>query len=144
MITSPIGILIAECDEEAIIALDFADDSSQIENSEHPLLLQLEKELHEYFEGQRRNFMLPLNPHGTPFQKEVWKTLQSIPYGATISYAEEAKKFGNPKAVRAVANANGRNPIVILIPCHRVIASSGGLGGYSGGLWRKKFLLNIG
>ncbi|MFH0710858.1 MAG: methylated-DNA--[protein]-cysteine S-methyltransferase [Pseudomonadota bacterium] len=143
MITSPIGILIAECDEEAIIALDFADDSSQIENSEHPLLLQLEKELHEYFEGQRRNFTLPLNPHGTPFQRSVWETLQSIPYGVTISYAEEAQTFGNPKAVRAVANANGRNPIVILIPCHRVIASSGGLGGYSGGIEKKEFLLAL-
>ncbi len=142
-IATPIGTVITECTDEAIITLDFVDETSKIENSHHPLLLRLESELEEYFNGKRRDFTLPLNPQGTPFQKEAWKTLQSIPYGITISYAKEAQIFGNPKAIRAVANANGRNPIAILIPCHRVIATGGGLGGYSGGLWRKEFLLSL-
>jgi len=114
-----------------------------VQNSDTPLLIRLEEELREYFEGKRKIFTLPLAPDGTPFQKKVWETLRIIPYGETISYAEEAKLFGNAKAVRAVASANGRNPISILIPCHRVIATGGGLGGYSGGLWRKEFLLAV-
>lgn len=113
------------------------------DHSDHPLLLQLEKELGEYFVGKRASFSLPLNPTGTPFQKSVWNTLITIAYGQTITYAEEAKRFGNPKATRAVANANGRNPIAILIPCHRVIATGGGLGGYSGGIEKKEFLLRL-
>lgn len=142
IIPTPIGSLLASCDNDAIVSIDFTDQSS-IENSEHHLLLQLEKELHEYFNGVRIAFTLSLNPQGTPFQLEVWKTLQNIPYGTTISYAEEAKRFGNPKATRAVASANGRNPIAILIPCHRVIASGGGIGGYSGGIEKKEFLLRL-
>jgi methylated-DNA-[protein]-cysteine S-methyltransferase len=133
--------MIAVTDGEAITSLDFTDDASMIENTDHPLLLQLEKELGEYFVGERTSFSLPLNPTGTPFQKSIWETLRTIHYGETISYATEAKLFGNPKAVRAVANANGRNPIAILIPCHRVIATGGGLGGYSGGIEKKEFLL---
>jgi len=143
IIHSSMGALLAVSDEVAILSLDFIDSIIPIENSNHPLLLELEIQLNEYFEGKRHDFTLPLDPSGTPFQKEVWKTLQTIHYGTTISYAQEAKKFGNPKAVRAVANANGKNPISIIIPCHRVIATGGGLGGYSGGIWRKEFLLNI-
>lgn len=143
LITTPIATVIAQCDDEAITTLDFTDEAIRFENSNHPLLLRLEIELHEYFEGNRCDFTFPLNPQGTPFQKEVWKILQSIPYGTTISYAEEAIWFGNPKAIRAVASANGRNPIAILIPCHRVIASDGGLGGYSGGVEKKEFLLAL-
>jgi len=143
LIESPIGTLIAVTDGEAVTTLDFADETPKIEPSEHPILLQLSKELEEYFSGKRTVFALPLNPHGTMFQKEVWETLRAIPYGETISYTQEAARFGNPKATRAVASANGRNPIAILIPCHRVIASGGGLGGYSGGLWRKEFLLAL-
>lgn len=135
--------MIAKTDGEAITSLDFTDDVSMSDNSDHPLLHQLEKELGEYFVEKRTSFSLPLNPTGTPFQKSVWATLLTIPYAQTISYAEEAKRFGNPKATRAVANANGRNPIAILIPCHRVIASGGGLGGYSGGIEKKEFLLKL-
>jgi methylated-DNA-[protein]-cysteine S-methyltransferase len=135
--------MIAVSDGEAITSLDFTDDVSICDNSDHPLLLQLEKELGEYFVGERTSFSLPLNPTGTPFQKSIWETLRTIHYGETISYATEAKLFGNPKAVRAVANANGRNPIAILIPCHRVIATGGGLGGYSGGIEKKEFLLTL-
>lgn len=143
LIETPIGTLIAVTDGEAITVLDFADDALDIEPSGHPLFLQLSNELEEYFSGKRTVFTLPLNPHGTMFQKEVWETLRTIAYGETLSYAAEAKRFGNPKAVRAVANANGRNPIAILIPCHRVIATGGGLGGYSGGVWKKEFLLEL-
>lgn len=143
LIETPIGSMIATCDNTAIVTLDFTETPPNCELSHHPLLLQLEKELSEYFEGKRRIFTLPLSPQGTPFQKSVWETLQRIPYGETISYASEAERFGNPKATRAVANANGKNPIAILIPCHRVIASGGGLGGYSGGVWRKEFLLHL-
>ncbi|MDD5158689.1 MAG: methylated-DNA--[protein]-cysteine S-methyltransferase [Sulfuricurvum sp.] len=135
--------MIAVTDGEAIISLDFTDEVSMNDHSDHPLLLQLEKELGEYFVGKRASFSLPLNPTGTPFQKSVWNTLITIAYGQTITYAEEAKRFGNPKATRAVANANGRNPIAILIPCHRVIATGGGLGGYSGGIEKKEFLLRL-
>lgn len=143
IITTPIGTLVATADEEAVISLDFTDEPLTSIPTNNPLLLRLEKELHEYFEGKRRTFTLPLSPKGTLFQKSVWETLCTIPYGETISYAQEAKLFGNPKAVRAVANANGRNPIIILIPCHRVITTAGGIGGYSAGIERKEFLLNL-
>lgn len=143
IINSPIGTMIATSDENVITSLDFADEAVSVQNSDHPLLVRLENELSEYFAGERDHFTLPLNPSGTTFQKEVWKTLLTIPYGNTISYASEAERFGNPKATRAVANANGRNPIAILIPCHRVIATGGGLGGYSGGIEKKEFLLRL-
>lgn len=143
LLTTPIGEMIAQTDGNAIVSLDFTYDTLIVDNTEHPLLLRLETELREYFDGLRKEFTLPLAPWGTTFQQEVWKTLLSIPYGSAISYAEEAKRFGNPKAIRAVANANGKNPIAILIPCHRVIASNGSLGGYSGGVWRKEFLLSL-
>jgi methylated-DNA-[protein]-cysteine S-methyltransferase len=143
IISTPLGAMVATTNGEAITALDFVNNTMHIENSNHPLLLQLENELLEYFAGQRTIFTLPLNPAGTPFQKSVWQTLCTIAYGETISYANEAKLLGNPKAVRAVANANGRNPISILIPCHRVIATGGRLGGYSGGIEKKEFLLAL-
>lgn len=143
IINTPLGTMMATVHNNTITSLDFVSNALQSENSNHPLLLQLEEELLEYFEGKRMLFTLPLNPSGTPFQKEVWKVLSTIAYGETISYASEAKLFGNAKAVRAVANANGKNPISILIPCHRVIATSGGLGGYSGGIEKKEFLLEL-
>ena len=95
----------------------------------------------EYFEGTRKSFDLKLNPEGTDFQKKVWDLLQEIPYGKTISYLELSKRLGDPKAIRAVAAANGKNPLWIVIPCHRVIGSNGDLTGYAGGLHRKKWLL---
>lgn len=98
-------------------------------------------QLQEYFEGKRKNFSLTLNPQGTDFQKKVWDALLQIPYGKTTSYLELSKKLGDVKAIRAVAAANGKNPIWIVIPCHRVIGSDGSLTGYAGGLHRKKWLL---
>lgn len=142
-ITTPIGIMVAVASEEAVVCLDFIDENTIDGNSNHSLLLQLETELNEYFMGERTIFTVPLSPRGTVFQKNVWETLCTVPYGSTISYAQEAKLCGNPKATRAVANANGKNPISILIPCHRIISSDGSIGGYSGGLWRKEFLLAL-
>ena len=100
-------------------------------------------QLKEYFSGQRRSFDLPLAPIGTSFQIKVWKALQDIPYGVTITYGELAERIGSPKGYRAVGNANGQNPLVILQPCHRVVAAGGKLGGFSAGIHRKKFLLRM-
>ncbi|MFA6628559.1 MAG: methylated-DNA--[protein]-cysteine S-methyltransferase [Sulfuricurvum sp.] len=143
IIDTPLGYMVAVADDEGLYSLDFTNDTLSRSHSDHPLLLQLEKELSEYFEGTRKEFSIPLRAQGTPFQQEVWKTLLTIGYGETISYAQEAERFGNPKVVRAVASANGKNPIGILIPCHRVIASGGGFGGYSGGIDKKQFLLAL-
>ncbi|MGB6329300.1 MAG: methylated-DNA--[protein]-cysteine S-methyltransferase [Halarcobacter sp.] len=103
----------------------------------------LQKELDEYFIGKRIDFTIPLQLVGTPFQQDTWKILMKIPYGETISYKEEAQLLKNPKAARAVANANGQNMISILIPCHRIIQSDGKLGGYTGGIDKKQFLLEL-
>lgn len=142
-IATPIGNMIAEANEAGVYSLDFTDESANNAKSDNPLLLRLEVELKEYFDGKRRGFSVPLAPIGTPFQMGIWDTLRRIPYGKTISYTVEAQMLGRPTAVRAVANANGRNPISILIPCHRVITSGGCIGGYSGGIWRKEFLLKL-
>jgi methylated-DNA-[protein]-cysteine S-methyltransferase len=99
------------------------------------------RQVREYFEGKRHEFEIPLDMQGTPFQLQVWEELRRIPYGATISYGELAERLGNPAAVRAVGAANGRNPVSIIVPCHRVIGSNGSLTGYGGGLSRKQFLL---
>lgn len=98
-------------------------------------------QLQEYFDGNRKNFSVKLNPQGTDFQKRVWNSLKEIPYGKTISYLDLSKQLGDVKAIRAVANANGKNPLWIIIPCHRVIGSDGSLTGYAGGLHRKQWLL---
>jgi len=105
------------------------------------LLIQCAEQLIQYFNGERRVFELPLHQPGTPFQQEVWSELMTIPFGKTISYLELARKTGDPKATRAVASANGKNHIAIIVPCHRVIGSNKELVGYGGGLWRKKWLL---
>jgi methylated-DNA-[protein]-cysteine S-methyltransferase len=100
------------------------------------------QQLDEYFQGTRTSFDLKLNPQGTDFQKQVWQELLNISFGKTRSYMEQTKQIGDPKAIRAVASANGKNPIWIVIPCHRVIGSDGSLTGYAGGVWRKKWLLD--
>ena len=106
-----------------------------------PLIITCIEQLIQYFNGDRRQFELPLNQVGTPFQQSVWNELAAIPFGKTISYIELARRTGDSKASRAVASANGKNHIAIIIPCHRVIGSNGELVGYGGGLWRKKWLL---
>ena len=106
-------------------------------------LRSAQRELEEYFEGGRREFSVTLAPAGTPFQTRVWQALRAIPYGETISYLDLARRVGNPRAFRAVGQANGHNPISIIVPCHRVIAADGSLGGYGGGLERKRILLAL-
>jgi methylated-DNA-[protein]-cysteine S-methyltransferase len=106
-------------------------------------LREARRQLEEYFAGERREFSLTLEPAGTDFQRRVWQALRGIPYGATMSYGELARRIGNPRAVRAVGLANGANPISIIVPCHRVIGADGSLTGYGGGLERKRFLLAL-
>ena len=107
----------------------------------HPVLIKAESQLNEYFSGGRKEFALELDVEGTPFQRAVWNALRTIPFGETRSYGEIARQIGNPDAVRAVGAANGRNPIPVIVPCHRVIGSDGSLTGFGGGLPRKKWLL---
>jgi methylated-DNA-[protein]-cysteine S-methyltransferase len=140
---SPVGVLKIETNEEAVTGIRLVKDRLSAEggHSSHPLVKEVCRQLDEYFAGKRLKFDLPLAPKGTDFQQTVWKHLQQIPYGTTISYGQLAKSVGNPKACRAVGSANGKNPVAIVIPCHRVIASGGGLGGYAYGLEVKKQLL---
>ncbi|MDD5149280.1 MAG: methylated-DNA--[protein]-cysteine S-methyltransferase [Flavobacterium sp.] len=120
-----------------ISILDEGDISSTI-----PVILQeAVSQINDYFEGKRIDFSFKLNPFGTEFQQKVWKGLLEIPYGKTMSYLELSKRLGDVKAIRAVASANGKNPLWIVVPCHRVIGTDGSLTGYAGGLWRKKWLL---
>jgi len=140
-IKTPLGITTLLGDIYGIAAISISD-TSEILSKEIPSSLQeCVVQLQEYFMGKRTHFDLPLNPQGTEFQKRVWQALIEIPFGKTISYAELSKKLGGVKAIRAVAAANGKNPLWIIIPCHRVIGSDGSLTGYAGGLWRKKWLL---
>ncbi len=143
IIPTPLGYLIGTASDEALLSLDFLDDDTNITQNENQILQKTKVQLEEYFKGKRKIFTLPLDPYGTTFQKDVWKILSDIEFGKTISYKEEANLLNNPKAYRAAANANGKNPISIIIPCHRVIASDGKLGGYTGGIWRKEFLLKL-
>ncbi|MCA0175104.1 MAG: methylated-DNA--[protein]-cysteine S-methyltransferase [Proteobacteria bacterium] len=110
---------------------------------DHPILVQARRELDDYFAGRRRTFSVPLAPRGTPFQQAAWAALVAIPYGQTRSYAQQARAINRPTATRAVGAANGRNPIAILIPCHRVVGSNGSLTGYAGGMERKTWLLGL-
>jgi len=133
---------------EALVWLDFVDDAASAQGlplagevKGSPVIAQCAHELDEYFNGTRKIFDVPLMPRGTPFREKVWAELELIQFGNTISYAELAGRVGNPKASRAVGSANGKNPIWLIIPCHRVITSDGSLGGYAGGLWRKEWLL---
>ncbi len=146
---SPVGRLLLAGDESAVRRIHFMNGSEESppsqewRNARSPLLKEALRQLEAYFAGELRDFTLELAPEGTPFQLAVWRRLQEIPYGATISYGELARRVGNPKASRAVGLANGANPIPIVIPCHRVIGASGKLTGYGGGLPIKRTLLDI-
>jgi len=137
---SPIGPISLQCTEDQVIALHFGARNLR---DRTPLLTEAEAQLRAYFSGELRNFQLPLFYQGTLFQKRVWDALQQIPFGSTISYHDLAEAIDAPRAFRAVGGANGKNPLPILIPCHRVIAHDGALGGYSGGLAIKKALLSL-
>ena len=139
-----IGILEIKGNEEGLFSVLFATDSPQnISDIIPDSLKQTVRQLQEYFDGKRENFELKLNPQGTDFQKKVWQHLRSIDFGKTKSYQQMANELGDPKVIRAAASANGKNPISIIIPCHRVIGSDGSLTGYAGGLHRKKWLLAL-
>ncbi|MCC7430216.1 methylated-DNA--[protein]-cysteine S-methyltransferase [bacterium] len=137
---SEIGLLEITGSKEEIFAVDFVEKALEKEKS-NALLEDCKKQLDEYFRGKRKEFSLNLNPKGTDFQKKVWAELLKIPFGKVVSYLEIAKNIGDKNLTRAVGNANGKNPVAIIIPCHRVVGNSGKLVGYAGGLWRKKWLL---
>lgn len=144
-IASPIGtLLLAEKDGKICeIAPKERRTRKDFILAQTPLLLEAEKQLSQYFEGRRKTFDLPLLFEGTPFQTKIWQSLIKIPYGKTISYAELAAEAGNKKAARAAGNANNKNPILIVVPCHRVIAADGSLAGFACGIDKKKFLLAL-
>lgn len=137
---SPIGYVRLSASDEAVVRVEFCDEAPETAPS-NSLLEEAVRQLKAYFEGDMRAFDLPLAPEGTPFQQRVWEALRQIPYGTTTTYLDMALRLGDEKSIRAAAAANGRNPVGIIIPCHRVIGSDGKLVGYAGGLWRKKWLL---
>ncbi|WP_072303806.1 methylated-DNA--[protein]-cysteine S-methyltransferase [Cellulophaga fucicola] len=139
-IKTPLGIAKIEGDEDGLSVISVLDDA-EVTTVIPEVLEDAVYQLQEYFSGERTTFSIELNPEGTDFQKKVWNGLLEIPYGKTCSYLELSKVLGDPKAIRAVAAANGKNPLWIIIPCHRVIGSNGSLTGYAGGLHRKKWLL---
>ena len=143
IISSPLGPLYLVANDQALLFLDTTPNNifNAIPSTNHKILNQAQKELDEYFNGKRFEFNLPLAPKGTPFQQKVWSALTKIPYGTVWSYGEQAKFLNAPKASRAVGAANGKNPIAIIIPCHRVVGSTGKLTGFSGGMKMKTDLL---
>lgn len=141
---TPAGTLTIAADDKAICAVSFGRvEIDNAEVKETPLITKTITELNEYFKGWRKEFDLPLAPQGTDFQQKVWQTLQNIPYGQTRSYKEIAKAAGSPNGYRAVGMANNKNPIAIIIPCHRVIGTNGKMVGYAGGLNTKENLLKL-
>ena len=149
-IESLVGKLKLVASDDGLVAIFFQDHHSSslrlgqiAEDDQHPVLLKAERQLGEYFLGKRKEFSVPLEMRGTPFQKNVWEVLLAIPFGETRSYRQIAKQLGNPNATRAVGAANGRNPLPIIVPCHRVIGSSGSLTGFGGGLDTKARLLQL-
>jgi methylated-DNA-[protein]-cysteine S-methyltransferase len=139
-ISTPLGIAKIEGDERGIAVLSILEEGV-ISTNIPQVVAEAVHQLHEYFSDKRNHFSFKINPKGTDFQLRVWEELRNIPFGKTISYFELAKKLGDVKAIRAVAAANGKNPLWIVVPCHRVIGTDGSLTGYAGGLWRKKWLL---
>ena len=146
---SPVGPLLLAADDDGLLLIEFGTPRHPVargndwREGSNDVLEQTRAQLNEYFEGSRRDFDLPLSPRGTAFQRDVWQALQAIPYGETISYAELARRLGKPSAMRAVGAANGRNPLPIVVPCHRVIGADGSLTGFGGGLPTKHYLLTL-
>ena len=140
-IKTPIGVLLIEGTSEGIASILFTKETVSISEIIPSVLKKAVQQLNEYFNKERTEFSLQLAPKGTEFQQKVWKELQTIPFGKTTSYQQMANQLGDPKVIRAAASANGKNPISIVIPCHRIIGSDGSLTGYAGGLHRKKWLL---
>jgi methylated-DNA-[protein]-cysteine S-methyltransferase len=150
MISSPVGELKLVASDDGLVAILWENVNPKrvklgalVENDDHPVLLETERQLKEYFQGKRKSFSLKLDLTGTKFQNDVWQALLAIPFGETRSYGQLARQLGNPRATRAVGAANGRNPIPIVVPCHRVIGASGKLTGFGGGLKTKALLLEL-
>lgn len=149
IVESPVGKLKIVASDKGLVAILWENDnprrvrlSELVKDDRHPVLVKAEQQLKEYFAGKRKAFSIPLDFRGTQFQKNVWEALLGIPFGETRSYGQLAKQLGKPQASRAVGAANGKNPISIIVPCHRVIGSSGKLTGFAGGLHTKAHLLN--
>ncbi len=145
---SPVGVLTLLASERGLRAILWEDDEGRVpilaevvEDPDHPVLAAAMTQLDEYFAGERTEFDLPLDPVGTEFQQSAWEVLRTIPYGETMTYGQQAARLGDPNKARAVGAANGRNPISIVVPCHRVIGASGGLTGFAAGLDAKAWLL---
>jgi len=140
-IATPLGTARIEGDASGVSVISILNGTEIVSEEIPDVLQQAVSELRAYFEEGRREFTFPLRPEGTDFQKKIWQLLMDIPYGKTVSYLDLSRRFGDEKAIRAVAAANGKNPLWIVVPCHRVVGSDGSLTGYAGGLWRKKWLL---
>lgn len=138
---TPLGTAKIVGDNNGIVSISVIETKEKTTDRIPDTLVDCIEQLKQYFEGSRQDFNLKLNPKGTDFQKNVWKELLTIPFGKTTTYLKQTLALGNEKAIRAVAAANGKNPIWIVVPCHRVIGTNGSLTGYAGGLWRKKWLL---
>jgi len=150
IIQSPVGSLMLLADDSVLMGLYFAETAPPqlprqdwTENAQHPVLQRAAKQLKEYFKKKRTSFSLPLAFKGTNFQRNIWREIARIPYGKTISYSELAERAGAPRAVRAAGTSTGRNPLAIIIPCHRVVGKDGSMCGFGGGLERKQFLLEL-
>lgn len=149
VIDSPVGKLTLVATDAALCELSWGGDPNDRSLApaatpmpSHPVLTQAVRELREYFSGARRSFDVPVETAGTDFQQEAWVALREIPYGETISYGEQARRIGRPKAVRAIGGANGKNPVGIIVPCHRVVGADGSLTGFGGGMAAKSWLLD--
>ena len=150
IIKTPVGELMLVANSSALIGIYFvgcdhipAEQKQWKRDAQHSVLCQAKEQLQEYFAGQRTEFTLPLSFGGTDFQERVWREIALIPFGKTISYADLARKAGKPKAIRAAGSNTGRNPLGIVIPCHRVMGKNGAIGGYAGGLDKKRYLLDL-
>ena len=141
-IETPLGHTKIVGNNDGVTSVSVLDTQEELSEVIPESLLECVTQLKAYFKNERKTFDLKLNPDGTTFQKKVWKQLETIPYGKSVSYLDLSKQLGDPKAIRAVASANGKNPLWIIVPCHRVIGSDGSLTGYAGGLHRKQWLLN--
>ena len=151
MLPTPIGVLTLVASERGLRAVIFESethgdrrfDDELVDDPRHPVLIEAVEQLEAYFAGDRKDFDLPLDLVGTEFQVAAWRALASIPYGETVSYGEQARRIGRPSAVRAIGAANGRNPVPVVLPCHRVIGANGSLTGFGGGLGTKAKLLAL-
>ena len=138
---TPVGVARIIVEDDFITSISIRDEEIEIHPTDDPVLQEAIRQLDEYFSGERKVFDLSIKQPGTEFQQSVWEQLAHIPYGKTITYGQQSKLMNNPLGIRAIASANGKNNLWVVIPCHRVIGSDGSLTGYAGGLWRKKWLL---